>query len=78
MEPKEKIKSQAKYTIGYLEAADKHSFMAGVSVALSKAEEHYEKELESTKRELEMYRFYYESTKNDLSTLSSIVIRYVK
>ncbi|HRT03824.1 MAG TPA: hypothetical protein P5513_07785 [Candidatus Diapherotrites archaeon] len=44
-ELRKQIELATKDTIGYSEAINKESFMVGVSVALFKAEENYEKEL---------------------------------
>jgi len=76
MELRKLIELESKETIGYLEAENKESFMVGVSVAFSKAKEHYDKEIETLKRQVEGYRSSYENTKNDLKTLASIINHY--
>jgi hypothetical protein len=72
----ERIELEAKGTIGYSEAENKESFMVGVSVAFSKAEEHYKREIENLKGQAQRYKSFYENATNDLKTLASIVNRY--
>lgn len=72
----EKIESEAKTTVGYSEAENKESFMAGVNVAFSKAEEHYEREIKRFKTQLEHYKSIYETASEDLKTMASIIKRY--
>jgi hypothetical protein len=76
MKLRERIELEAKSTIGYSEAENKESFLVGVSVAFSKAEEHYEREIENLKRQVQGYKSSYENATNDLKTLASIVNRY--
>jgi prefoldin subunit 5 len=76
MKLRERIELEAKSTIGYSEAKNKKSFMVGVSVAFSKAEEHYEREIETLKKQVQGYKSIYEIATNDLKTLASIVNRY--
>jgi archaellum component FlaC len=76
MELRQRIELEAKDTVGYSEAENKESFMVGLSVAFSKTEEHYEKEMENLKRQVQGYKSSYENATNDLKTLASIVNRY--
>lgn len=76
MKLRERIELEAKGTIGYSEAQNKESFMVGVSVAFSKAEQHYEREIEKLKRQIERYMSSYENATGDLKTLASIINRY--
>lgn len=76
MELSKKIELAAKNTIGYSEANNKESFMVGVSVAVSKAEEHYEKELTGLRNQVQNYRNEYDRCEKDLKTLASIINRY--
>jgi hypothetical protein len=76
MKLRERIELEAKSTIGYSEAENKESFLVGVSVAFSKTEEHYEREIENLKKQIVGYKSMYENANNDLKTLASIVNRY--
>lgn len=76
MKLRERIELEAKGTIGYSEAENKESFMVGVGVSFSKAEEHYEREIENLLKQLKGCRLIYEDAIKDLKTLSSIVNRY--
>ncbi len=76
MKLRERIELEAKSTIGYSEAENKESFLVGVSVAFSKTEEHYEREIENLKKQIVGYKSMYENVNNDLKTLASIVNRY--
>ena len=76
MKLRERIELEAKGTIGYSEAENKVSFMTGVSVAFSKAEEHYNREIENLKRQVEGYKSSYENATSDLKNLASIIKRY--
>ena len=76
MKIRERIELEAKGTIGYSEAENKESFLVGVSVAFSKTEEHYEREIENLKKQIVGYKSMYENANNDLKTLASIVNRY--
>jgi hypothetical protein len=76
MKLRQRIELEAKSTIGYSEAENKESFLVGVSVAFSKTEEHYEREIENLKKQIVGYKSMYENANNDLKTLASIVNRY--
>ena len=76
MKLRQRIELEAKSTIGYSEAENKESFMVGVSVAFSKSEEYYEREIENLKRQVGGYKSSYETATSDLKTLASIVNRY--
>jgi hypothetical protein len=76
MKLRQRIELEAKGTIGYSEAENKESFLVGVSVAFSKTEEHYEREIENLKKQIVGYKSMYENVNNDLKTLASIVNRY--
>jgi len=76
MNIRKRIELEAKSTIGYSEAENKESFLVGVSVAFSKTEEHYEREVENLKKQVEGYKSSYENATADLKTLASIVNRY--
>ena len=76
MELKKRIELATKDTVGYSEASNKESFMVGVSVALSKAEEHYEKELTQLRNQIENYKSACNTYITDLKTLATIVNRY--
>lgn len=76
MKLRERIELEAKGTIGYSEAQNKESFMVGASVAFLKTEEHYEREIENLKKQVEGYKSSCENATNDLKTLASIVNRY--
>jgi archaellum component FlaC len=76
MDLREKIESEVKNTIGYSEAENKESFMVGVSVALSKTEDHYKKEIERLTKLFQDYKLNYESVSSDFKTLTSIIHKY--
>lgn len=76
MELRKRIELAAKETIGFQEASNKESFMVGISVALSKAEEHYEKELTQLRNQIENYKSACSTYMTDLKTLATIVNRY--
>lgn len=76
MKLKELITLESKETIGYSEAQNKESFLVGVSVAFSKTKEHFEKEIESLKRQILHYKTQYAIATSDLKTLASIITRY--
>lgn len=71
-----KIESECKNTVGFAEAENKESFMIGVSVAIRKARDHYEKEIQSLKCNLDSYKKMYENANTDIKTLSKIITKY--
>lgn len=75
-ELRKQIELATKDTIGYSEAINKESFMVGVSVALFKAEENYEKELTQLRNQIENYKSACNTYITDLKTLATIVNRY--
>lgn len=66
MELRARIELEAKSTIGYSEAENKESFLVGVSVAFSKTEEHYNREIEMLKNQLNGYKLSHENSLTDL------------
>lgn len=78
MELSDRIWLESQKTAGYSEAQDKKSFMVGVSVALSKAETHYEEEIKLLKMQVDYYKSHCDIYAKDLSTLTSIISRYTE
>jgi hypothetical protein len=76
MELKKRIELATKDTVGYSEASNKEIFMVGVSVALSKAEEHYERELTQLRNQVENLNSACNTYMTDLKNLATIVNRY--
>lgn len=76
MNIRRQIEVEAQGTVGYSEAVNKESFMTGVSVALLKAEKHYEEKLKDAQIDIEFYKARWEETRGELETLASIIIQY--
>lgn len=70
------VEKEVKGTVGFKEAEDKKSFMTGVSVAISKMENKYAKEIEKLKIQLKYANINAETYKKDLTNLSSIITKY--
>ncbi len=70
------VESRVKETVGYSEAENKTSFMVGVSVAFSKTEEIFKKELEAATNSAEYYKSAYENTLTDMKTFVKIMDKY--
>lgn len=70
------VENRAKNTIGYKEAANKESFMVGVSVATSFCLEELKSKIESSDRLAVQYQKYSETLEEDLKALASIINRY--
>lgn len=76
MTHKEQVELQAKQTIGYAEAKNKESFLVGVTVSFFKTSAFYEKEIESLRKQLEIYKSTSNTYLNDLKTITSIIKHY--
>lgn len=70
------VENRAKNTIGYNEAANKQSFMVGVSVATSFCLEELKSKIESSDMLKLHYKKYSEALEADLKALASIINRY--
>ena len=70
------IERKAKDTVGYLEAASKDSFNVGVSVAISIAQEIYEKEIEELNQQLKGLTYVHDALHKDMKTLTAIIQKY--
>ena len=73
---KNRIEIEVKDTVGYNEAANKDSFMVGVSTALSKAEIYYERQIKELIRSSKSYKSMYENIHSDIKSLTSIISKY--
>jgi hypothetical protein len=76
MDYRELVELEAQNTIGYAEAVNKESFMTGVSVAISKLEIKYKRQIEELEQQLKYTKINSETYEKDLKTLASIVNRY--
>lgn len=71
------VEKQSKETVGYSEATNKKSFMTGVSVAISKAEYLYNKEIESLKLQLKYANKSSDDNSKDLQQLALIISKHL-
>jgi hypothetical protein len=76
MDYRTQVELEVKETVGYSEADDKKSFMTGVSVAISKLEIKYKRQIEGLEQQLKYSKINSETYEKDLKTLASIVNRY--
>lgn len=73
---RKEIERRVKTTVGHAEAENKESFMVGVSVAISQAEEIYGKQLTDLKQRADMYESLYNNVNHDLKTLCKIIQKH--
>ena len=76
MEIPKYIKEAVKGTVGYSEAENKHSFMAGCMVAFRKSEDYFESQIKTLTNQLEMQKRLSETVTKDIKTLVGIISKY--
>jgi hypothetical protein len=76
MEIPKNIKQKVKDTVGYSETENKESFNVGADVAFSISESFYEEHIKTLQKELDSYKNAYNSTKSDLTTITTILNKY--
>lgn len=73
---REGIETNVKNSVGYMEAENKDSFMIGVSVAISRAEQHYEPLINQLKDANKNIQQGFYDIWNDIITLQTIFRKY--
>lgn len=76
MEIPKHIKDGVKNSIGYVEAENIKSFMAGASVAFSRAEEHFSETYKIITFQRDQWEKAYKELHKDMLTLVSIINKY--
>ena len=72
------ITRKAKDTVGYDEAQNKESFLIGVSVGGSKAEEIYMEEIKQLGIQVNSWKAAFENRDKDIRTIASILNKYTE
>lgn len=75
-ELRDKIEAESKNTIGYSEAANKESFMVGVSVGFHRTNDFYSQKISALESQLEMVKASYAQVRTDMYTLVNIINKY--